>query len=149
MRQNKKRDRSGETYGQYTIIGPTGKDKEWIARCSCGRERTVKNDNIWKLNSCKSCAAKLRIAKQKDQPKKDKFRQMQSWMSPKKPLFKLGIIYKLNYPSCKHPCFGTLINEYGKSASFEIIDCHVEDKAVLSSLNNKISLRKKLIVENG
>ncbi|MDT2771581.1 hypothetical protein P7H46_12200 [Enterococcus pseudoavium] len=141
MRQNKKRDRTGEKYGQYMIICPTEKDGEWIARCSCGRERIVKNDNIWKLNRCKSCAAKLRMKKQK--PKKDKFTEMQNWMRPKRPKFKYDVLYELDYYQCTHSCKGTLINEYRNTASFEVVECNSIDEKVVAKLNRRVNLKKK------
>lgn len=143
MRQNKKRDRTGEKYGQYMIIGPTEKDGEWIARCSCGRERIVKNDNIWKLKRCKSCAAKLRIAKQKGRPKKDKFTEMQNWMRPKRPKFKYDVLYELDLPQCVYSCEGKLVNEYSNAASFEIVKCNSIDEKVVAKLNRRVNLKKK------
>ncbi|MDT2676606.1 hypothetical protein P7D92_06400 [Enterococcus dongliensis] len=139
--KNKKRDRTGEIYGDYTIVRPEENDREWIARCSCGRERIVKNDNIWKLKRCKSCAAKLRMKKQK--PKKDKFTEMKNWMRPKRPKFKYDVLYELDCPQCTYPCKGTLINEYRNTASFEVVECNSIDEKVVAKLNRRVNLKKK------
>jgi hypothetical protein len=148
--QNKKRDRTGEKYGEFTIIRPGEIDKEWVARCACGKERLVKNQNMSKLTHCKSCAAKLRMqkrTKKPKKPKKDKFTERQNWMAPKRPKFKLDVLYELNYSQCNFPCVGKLINEYGKSASFEVVEYHDSDKAVLRMLGYRISVKKKAALE--
>lgn len=145
---NKKRDRTGETYGDFTIIEPTSEPREWVARCKCGSERAVKNQNMTKLTRCKKCAAKLRVQpKTKATKKKDKFTERQNWMAPKRPKLKLDILYQLSYCQCKFPCVGKLINEYGKSASFEVVDCHAADKSVIRMLGYRIAVKKKDVVE--
>lgn len=144
--ENKKRDRTGEKYGEFTIIRPGEIDKEWVARCACGKERLVKNQNMSKLTHCNSCAAKLRMQKRAEKPKKpkkDKFSERQNWMAPKRPKLKLDVLYELNYSQCSFPCVGKLINEYGKSASFEVVEYHDSDKAVLRMLGYRISVKKK------
>ncbi|MGO3792689.1 MAG: hypothetical protein ACTJG1_14660 [Enterococcus gilvus] len=143
--KNKKRDRTGEIYGDYTIVRPAENDREWIARCSCGRERIVKNDNIWKLKRCKSCAAKLRTKNKK--PKKDKFTEMQNWMRPKRPKFKYDVLYELDCPQCTYPCKGTLVNEYRNTASFEVVECNEHDRMLIRNLGNRVSVRKKDVTE--
>lgn len=142
--QHKKRDRTGEVYGQYTIIGPTENPREWIARCSCGRERAVKNDNIWKLNSCKSCAAKRRNEK----PKKDKFTEMKNWMTPKRPKFNHESFYMIeDRNKFYQPVVGKLINEYANSASFEIINFQKVDEKELRKWNFRINVSKKKVTK--
>lgn len=146
--QNIKRDRTGETYGDFTIIEPTSEPREWLARCKCGSERTVKNQNMSKLRRCKKCAAKLRVQpKTRIVKKKDKFTERQNWMAPKRPKLKLDVLYELNYSQCNFPCVGKLINEYGKSASFEVVEYHDSDKAVLRMLGYRISVKKKEAIE--
>ncbi|MDT2738298.1 hypothetical protein P7H00_14425 [Enterococcus pseudoavium] len=139
--KNKKRDRTGEIYGDYTIVRPAENDREWIARCSCGRERIVKNDNIWKLKRCKSCAAKLRTKNKK--PKKDKFAEMQNWMRPKRPKFETDVFYKIDDDRFHEPLVGKLINEYRHTAAFEIVNYHESDKAALREQNFRILVAKK------
>lgn len=139
--KNKKRDRTGEIYGDYTIVRPAESDREWIARCSCGRERIVKNDNIWKLKRCKSCAAKLRTKNKK--PKKDKFTEMQNWMSPKMSKFKTDFFYTIEDDRFHELVVGKLINEYRHTAAFEIINYHESDKATLREQNFRILVAKK------
>lgn len=139
--KNKKRDRTGEIYGDYTIVRPAENDREWIVRCSCGRERIVKNDNIWKLKRCKSCAAKLRTKNKK--PKKDKFTEMKNWMRPKRPKFKYDVLYELDCPQCVYSCEGKLVNEYRNTASFEIVKCNSIDEKVVAKLNRRVNLKKK------
>lgn len=143
--KNKKRDRTGEIYGDYTIVRPAENDREWIARCSCGRERIVKNDNIWKLKRCKSCAAKLRTKNKK--PKKDKFTEMQNWMSPKRSKFKTDAFYKIDDDRFHEPLVGKLINEYRHTAAFEIVNYHESDKAALREQNFRILVAKKKVTQ--
>ena len=139
--KNKKRDRTGEQYGEFEIIGPTENDSEWIARCSCGKERVVKNKNMSKLTHCNSCAAKLRTKNKK--PKKDKFAEMQNWMRPKRPKFKYDVLYELDCPQCVYSCEGKLVNEYRNTASFEIVKCNSIDEKVVAKLNRRVNLKKK------
>lgn len=143
--KHKRRDRTGEVYGQYTIIRPTENEREWIARCSCGRERTVKNDNIGKLNRCKSCAAKLRVSN--NRPNKDKFTEMQNWMSPKRIKFTHEAFYKIEDSWLNQPVVGKLINEYRNTASFEIINWHESDKKTLKEKNFRVAVKKRNVVE--
>lgn len=144
--EHKKRDRAGEVYGQYTIIGPTENHREWLARCSCGRVRTVKNDNIWKLTSCKSCAAKKRNKK----PKKDKFEEMKNWLKPKRPKFDSTAFYKIeDRDRFYQQIVGKLINEYRNTASFEIINYHEVDSKELKKWNHRISVKKGKVTKIG
>lgn len=144
---NKKRDRTGEVYGDFTIIEPTNEPREWLARCKCGSERAVKNQNMTKLTRCKKCAAKLRTKPKTRAVKKDKFTDRQNWMAPKRPRLKLDVLYELNYSQCNYPCVGKLINEYAKSASFEVVEYHESDKTVLRMLGYRIAVKKKETVE--
>lgn len=145
--QNIIRDRAGETYGDFTIIEPTSEPREWLARCKCGSERTVKNQNMSKLRRCKKCAAKLRIQpKTRAVKKKDKFTERQNWMAPKRPKLKLDTLYELNYSQCNFPCAGKLINEYGNSASFEVVEYHDSDRPVLRMLGYRIAVKKNAAV---
>lgn len=144
--KNKKRDRTGEIYGDYTIVRPAENDREWLARCSCGKERIVKNKDMSSLTHCNSCAAKLRMAKRKGQPKKpkkDKFTEMQNWMSPKRPKFKTDAFYKIDDDRFHEPLVGKLINEYRHTAAFEIVNYHESDKAALREQNFRILVAKK------
>lgn len=144
--QKTKRDRTGEKYGEYTIIGPTEKDKVWLARCSCGREIAVENGRMWKLTRCKSCAAKLRADDRR--PKKDKYTEMKNWMKPKRPKFEHEAFYKIeDRDRFYQPVVGKLINEYGKSASFEIINWHEVDEKTLKGLNYRINVSKKKVMK--
>lgn len=147
--QNKKRDRTGEKYGEFTIIRPGEIDKEWVARCACGKERLVKNQNMSKLTHCKSCAAKLRMARRANEPrkpKKDKFTDRQDWVVTKKPKLLPEQRYQLDYSKCSYPCVGKLIKEYGKSASFEVLECDDHDGDILRNLGCRISLGKERVV---
>ena len=144
--KNKKRDRTGEKYGEFKIIRPTGNDKEWLARCSCGKERIVQNKDMSSLTHCKSCAAKLRMEKRKGQskkPKKDKFTEMQNWMSTKRPKFETDVFYRIEDDRFHEPVVGTLVNEYRHTAAFEIVNYHESDKQLLREKNYRISVAKK------
>ncbi|MDT2738300.1 hypothetical protein P7H00_14435 [Enterococcus pseudoavium] len=144
--KNKKRDRTGEKYGEFTIIQATDNDKEWLARCSCGKERIVKNKDMSSLTHCNSCAARIRAAKRKGQskkPKKDKFTEMQNWMSPKMSKFKTDFFYTIEDDRFHELVVGKLINEYRHTAAFEIINYHESDKATLREQNFRILVAKK------
>lgn len=148
--KHKRRDRTGEVYGNYTIIKPTGKDKEWIARCSCGKERKVMNSSMCKLTYCNSCAGKIRMQKKKasnKKPEKDKFQEMKNWMSPKRTKFTHDAFYKIDENWLNQPVVGKLINEYQNTASFEIINWHESDKKALKEKNFRIAIKKKNAVE--
>ncbi|MGO2892464.1 MAG: hypothetical protein ACTIC2_10805 [Enterococcus devriesei] len=148
--KNKKRDRTGEQYGEFEIIGPTENDSEWIARCSCGKERIVKNKNMSKLTHCNSCAAKLRMKKRTakpKKPKKDKFTEMKNWMRPKKPKLENDVLYEIEDDRFYQPFIGELINEYGNSASFKIVKCHEADAKIALSWNNAINVKKEYVTK--
>lgn len=146
--KNKKRDRTGEKYGEFTIIQATDNDKEWLARCSCGKERIVKNKDMSSLTHCNSCAARLRMAKRKGQPKKpkkDKFTEMQNWMSAKRPKFKTDMFYRIEDDRFHEPVVGKLVNEYQNTAVFEIINYHESDKQLLREKNYRFNFDKEKV----
>lgn len=146
--ENAKRDRTGEKYCDYEIVGPADVSQKWIARCKCGYERIVQNRNMHKLKRCKKCAAKLRnMPTGGTTKKKDKFTDMQNWMAPKKPMFELDKLYRFNYYQCAFPCTGRLINEYRKTATFEIVECDPKDDSLIRNLGHRVVVKKQDAVE--
>lgn len=63
--------------------------------------------------------------------KTDKFTEMKNWMRPKTPKFNQDLFYKIEDDRFYQPIVGKLINEYRNTASFEVINWHVSDKAAL------------------
>lgn len=79
--------------------------------------------------------------------KVDKFTERQNWLKPKRPKFKLGLMYKLGCSDCAYPIFGKLINEYRNTASFEIVDFNEIDRQFLKENNYRLIIKKKDAVE--
>lgn len=54
----------GQTYGEWTVIGPASPDRygrrQWLCRCSCGKERIVPADNL-RSGKSRSCGHKRPI----------------------------------------------------------------------------------------
>jgi hypothetical protein len=61
-------DYTGEQLGDLQVLGYYRNKHNhilWKTRCSCGRESTFKNSEIWRYRSCKYCARRLDISNQK------------------------------------------------------------------------------------
>lgn len=137
----KKRDRTGETYFDWTVVGPGKESKTWVMKCKCGREKTVPATRMNASKTCKSCSAK---AKNKNL---GKFLASVNDLAPRKPKIKPDTLYEFEYYQCLYPVFGRLVSEYQKAACFEIVDCHKSDKSLLRNLGNRVVVTKKEVTE--
>lgn len=138
----KKRDRTGETYGDWTVIKAGNQPLTWVVRCKCGRENTVSANHLSKLTCCRSCSGK------RNNKKLGKFLEtMENTLAPKKPQLKEGVLYKLDYSRCLYPAIGVLIQEYQNSASFKVIDCTINDRNLIRNLGGVINVGKSKVAE--
>lgn len=137
----KKRDRTGEIYFDWTVIGEGKENRTWIMRCKCGREKTVKADRMHASRSCLSCSKKA------TSKNLGKFLSSVNNLVPRRPTLKFNVIYQIEYYKCLYPVFGRLVNEYQNSASFEVVECNKNDQRVIKALGNRINVNKKYVVE--
>lgn len=133
----KKRDRTGETYFDWTVIGKGEEPRTWKMRCKCGREKTVKADRMHASRSCNSCSKKA------TSKNLGKFLASVNDLAPRRPKLKHDVLYELEYYQCLFPVFGKLVNEYQNSACFEIVDCSINDRGIIRNLGKKIIVKKK------
>lgn len=137
----KKRDRIGEIYFDWTVIGQGTDNRTWIMRCKCGREKTVKADRMHASRSCISCSKKA------TSKNLGKFLSSVNDLAPKHPTFKPDVVYELEYSRCLYPLYGKLVNEYQKTACFEIVDCNISDRDLIRNIGNRIVVRKEEVVK--
>lgn len=137
----KKRDRTGETYFDWTVVGPGEKTRTWVMRCKCGREKTVLTERMYASKSCKSCSKKA------SSKNLGKFLESVNDLAPKRSLIKPDVIYEFEYYQCLYPLFGKLVNEYQNTACFEVVDCNESDRNMIRNLGRKVIVRKRDVVK--
>lgn len=143
--KNKKQDRTGEKFHDWTVIGREEGSNKWIMRCKCGQTKTVLASRMHVSKSCKSCS-KNKNGKSEEKFK-DKFTERQKWMNPKQPKFDTEKYYRISDDRFHQPIVGKLINEYRYTATFEIVNYHESDKALLRELNFRIAVIKRVVDE--
>lgn len=137
----KKRDRTGETYYDWTVIAQGKESRTWTMRCKCGREKTVKADRMHASRSCLSCSKKA------TSKNLGKFLAAVNDLAPKRPKLESDVIYEFEYSRCLYPLFGKLVNEYQNTACFEIVDSHESDRDLIRNIGNRIVVRKQNVVK--
>lgn len=137
----KKRDRTGETYFDWIVVGPGKESGTWVMRCKCGREKVAPTKTMFHSKSCKSCCKKA------NNKNLGKFLASNNTLKPKRPQLKYDVIYEIDYSKCLYPIFGKLVSEYQNSACFEIVDCNTSDRKILVRLGNRINVSKKKVTE--
>lgn len=137
----KKRDRTGETYFDWTVIGKGEEPRTWNMRCKCGREKTVKADRMHASRSCNSCSKKA------TSKNLGKFLAAVNDLAPKRSILKPDEIYEFEYYQCLYPIFGKVVNEYQNTACFEVVDYNKSDRDLIRNLGNRVIVKKREAIE--
>lgn len=137
----KRRDRTGEIYFDWTVIGEGKENRTWNIRCKCGREKTVKADRMYASRSCLSCSKKA------TSKNLSKFLAAVNDLAPRNPKLDSEAIYEFEYYRCLYPLFGKLVNEYQKTACFEVVDCNKSDQDMIRNIGNRVVVRKQDVVK--
>lgn len=138
-RKNVNRDRTGEEYGHFIVKSAGPYDDTWLIQCICGTKQLCTTDNLRRKRSC-GCKNKARNKK-----KSIGLSEFEEYLySSKRKSLQAGR-YSIDYPGCKHPVIGTLINQYTNSATFYVQECHPDDEAFIKRLNNRVNIGKSLV----
>lgn len=154
-------DLANKRFGRLVAIRPTderrGTSIVWECMCDCGRTAYISAKLLrhTELKSC-GCYRKERtkvMGKRNKVSEKSKSKKMkpsnnlEAEIVAKKRELDEQKEYRFEYSKCEKPVIGRLVNEYQKTAAFEVLRAGCdEDRAVLRQLNNRVLVSKKAVV---
>ncbi|MGG5359371.1 hypothetical protein [Enterococcus sp. DIV0240a] len=135
-----KLDLTNQRFGRLTVIKETAERRRkcvvWECKCDCGKT-THRTSVELKYHGIRSCGC-LRGPKRNN---------LEAEIVAKRRKLKTEKEYRFEYSKCKEPVIGRLVNEYQKTAAFEVLRTGCDaDREALRQLNNRVVVSKKAVV---
>lgn len=139
MKKFRGKDVTGQRHGKLVALRRLDVKKSgswlWECQCDCGRVRQLTTVEFADRKSC-GC-----LSKKKNGPTIGK-----DIVKLRNKKFKENQLYQFSFFDCEMPIVGKLVQEYQKSACFEVVDTKCsQDKAVMQSYGNKVVVSKKTV----